>query len=173
MPTFLLSQPGIVAAEVITPNERPWVLHLDHHADGGNNNCDSITNFDVSDKMWFSEISPKATDSPKHHLDVMVIFQIPGGYIRPDTGEDMLVIDYKTTGNGGVEVVKIVDSDGTEQTSGFPARASSASLAQIAVPESSITGTFTPKSIVKVFIRGDGDSGDVAFIGDIDLRSAV
>lgn len=143
-------------------------------ADGGNNNCDVVREWDATDKVVWNKICPRATAVPQHHIDMVIPVTLPKGFTA--FKDPAFKITYKTAGaSAWVELVKIIDSAGVEQTSGLPAAVQSAVKAVLNVPLASLTGTFTEQTMVYLLVRGKADVGtpftlQTAFVGPVEFR---
>lgn len=144
-------------------------LPVEHFADGTNNNCDSIKDWDNADKVIYSKITANATAVPKHHLDVIYPIALSSGFSRFQT--NAFSVTFKTVGSSAfVSISRVVDSLGSEQSTGFPAATQSTTKSTFTITRSELTGTFLPSTIIYIFVRGEGNTGtpfvtETCFIG--------
>ena len=142
----------------------------EHFADGANNNCTSSTDYDATLKTFFNIVEPQAA---AQHLDIIYDVEIPPGF--QSWNDPGLVIDFITSGTVTVGVIQIDDSAKVALTSGFPAPASSGTLATISVPKSALdpAGTWTPGTIINVHVRIEGDIASIGRCGQIKKNMDV
>jgi hypothetical protein len=148
-------------------------ISVEHFADGTLNNCDSIREWDATDKVIYNKVCARATSVPQHHLDILIPVKLQKGFTAFDA--TAFKITYKTIGTSAwVQLVKVIDSAGVEQTSGLPAAVQNAAKSVLNVLTSALTGTFTAETMVYLLVRGMSDAGtpfsaEVAQIGPVEI----
>jgi hypothetical protein len=133
-------------------------LPVEFYADGGNNNCDVVREWDAADKVVWNKITPRATAVPQHHIDMVVPIELPAGF--SDFQTTAFKITYKTIGAASwVQLMGILDSAGVEQVAGLPAAVQNVAKSVLNVLDSALTGTFTAGTVIYLRIRGMSDVG--------------
>ncbi len=130
----------------------------DHFADGGNNDSDSIRDFDTADQEIWNKVTARATTVPKNHLDIIYPFLLPGGF--GSFQSDAFKFNYKTIGlTAFLNVIQIIDSVGVVQVAGLPTALQNAAKTEQIILASALTGTFTGGTVIYVVVEAEGDVG--------------
>lgn len=150
----------------------------DHYADGTNNNCDSIREWDNTDKVVYNKITALASGAPLQSLQCIFAIQLPSSFTGWEAST-ALQITYKTIDSTPyVQVMSVVDSAGAEISAGFPAAAQNAAKSTLTVTAAMLsTGTWTPGTVVYVKVKGYGNTGtpfstETAMIGPVKANFA-
>lgn len=129
----------------------------DHYADGSDNNCDSIREWDATDNVVWNKITPLAD---AQGLQCVYAILLPTGFTTFAIA-NALEITYKTIdASAYVEVKEVVDSAGVSIVAGFPAAAQNAAKSTITVTKAMLAaGTWTPDTVIYVLVEGRANTG--------------
>jgi hypothetical protein len=150
------------------------------YADGTNNNCDSIREWDNSagNKCLYHKITALASGSPLQSLQAVYPVLLPTGFTA-FASSTAIQVSYQTSGTTAyVQIMAVTDSTGTDISAGFPAAAQSAAKATLTVTAAMLsTGTWTADTVVYVKVKGYGNTGtpfstETAKIGTVKANFA-
>lgn len=130
------------------------------YADGTNNNCDSIREWDNTAKCLWHKITALASGSPLQSLQVVFPISLPTGF-TDFASSTAIEVSYQTSGTTAyVQVMGVIDSGGTLRGTGLPAAAQSAAKATLTVTKAMLAGgTWTPDTVVYAMVKGYGNTG--------------